>query len=118
MLTLRFLVSGDSQVSLIFSFRMRKKSVSRIVSETCEAIIKVHLDYYNDYTSSSETEEQWKRIAQEFEELWQFPHVVGVRDGKHVVIEAPTRSSTLYHNYKETFSIVLLAICRCRLVWI
>ena len=61
--------------------------------------------------SPLETEEQCKDIAQEYGDLWQFPHVVEATDGKHVVIEAPVRSNTLYHNYKGTFIIVLLAIC-------
>ena len=52
-----------------------------------------------------------KNIAQEFGDLRQFPHVVGAIDRKHVVIEAPAKSDTLYHNYKGTFSIVLLAVC-------
>ena len=90
---------------------MGKKSVSRIVSETSEAIIQVLL---RDYMSPPETEEQWKNIAQEFGDLWQFPHVVGAIDGKHVVIEAPAKSGTLYHNYKGTFSIVLLAVCEAK----
>ena len=38
MLTMQFLTSGDSQVSLPFLFRMGKKNVSRIVSDTSEAI--------------------------------------------------------------------------------
>ena len=78
------------------------------MSETSKAIIQVLLQ---DYMSPPETEEQWKNIAQEFGDLWQFPHVVGAIDGKHVVIEAPAKSGTLYHNYKGTFSIVLLAVC-------
>ena len=32
-------------------------------------------------------------------------------DEKHLVIEASAKSGTLCHNYKETFSIVLLAKC-------
>ena len=38
MLTLRFLVSGDSQRSMSYMFLMGKKTVSRIISETTEAI--------------------------------------------------------------------------------
>ena len=108
MLTMRFLASGDSQVSLSYLFRMGMKSVSRIVSETSEAISQILLQ---DYISPLETEEQWKNIAQEFGDLWQFPHVVETIDGKHVVIEAPTKSGTLYHDYKGTFSIDPLAVC-------
>ena len=108
MLTLRFLASGDSRTSLTYLFRMGKKSVSRIVSDTCEGIAKVLLPVY---MSPPETEVQWRRISQEFQDIWQFPHVVGALDGKHIVIEAPAKTGTLYHNYKGTFSIVLLAIC-------
>ena len=46
MLTMRFLASGDPQISLSYLFRMGKKSVSRIVSETSEAIIQVLLQDY------------------------------------------------------------------------
>ena len=87
---------------------MGKKIVSRIVSETSAAIIQVLLQ---DYMSLPEIEEQWKNIAQEFGDLWQFPHVVGAIERKYVVNKAPAKSDTLYHNYKGTFSIVLLAVC-------
>ena len=41
MLTLRFLAYGDSQISLTYLFRMGKKTVSRIISETSEALYEV-----------------------------------------------------------------------------
>ena len=68
---------------------MRKKIASGIVSETSEAIVQVLLQ---GYMSPPETKEQWKNIAQDFGDLWQFPHVVGAIDGWHVGIEAPAKS--------------------------
>ena len=41
MLTLRFFASGDSQISLTYLFRMGKKTVSRVISETSEALYEV-----------------------------------------------------------------------------
>ena len=37
--------------------------------------------------------------------------MVAAINGRHVVIEAPAKSGTFYHNYKGTFSTVVLAIC-------
>jgi len=37
--TLRFLASGESFTSLMYTFRISKQSISRFVLEVCEAII-------------------------------------------------------------------------------
>ena len=50
-------------------------------------------------------------ISQDFEELWQFPHVIGTIDGRHIRIQAASKNGNLYHNYKVFFSLQLLAIC-------
>lgn len=54
--------------------------------------------------------DEWLAIAEEFERKWNFPHVLGAVDGKHVRIRCPRRSGSLYYNYKHYFSIVMLAV--------
>lgn len=59
---------------------------------------------------SEPTQEKWLEISQRFHERWNFPHVLGAIDGKHVRIRCPNNSGSLFFNYKHYFSIVLLAI--------
>lgn len=51
--------------------------------------------------------EEWVTIANGFQERWQFPHVLGAMDKKHVVLQAPFNSGTEYYNYKHFLSIVM-----------
>lgn len=49
-------------------------------------------------------------VARDFEKLWHFDHCIGALDGKHVTLPQPSNSGSRYINYKNTFSVVLLAI--------
>ena len=85
-----------------------ENQLSGIVSETCEALYQCLKERYLSKPHSSE---DWLQIAESFETIWNMPHVLGSIDGKHIRIECPKLSGTLYHNYKGFFSIVLLAVC-------
>ena len=56
------------------------------------------------------TAEQWQWIASQFQERWQFLHCLGSIDGKHIRMQSPIHSGSDYYNYKQYFSIVLLAV--------
>ena len=107
-LTLRFLASGDDQQSLAFSFRLGRTTVSHILRETCSAIWKALGEIYLKPPSSPD---DWQAISKDFEELWNLPHCVGAIDGKHINMQCPNNSGSLFYNYKGFFSLVLMAVC-------
>lgn len=48
--------------------------------------------------------------ASEFCTKWKFPNCVLAIDGKHVRIRCPEKTGSLFFNYKDYFSIVMLAM--------
>jgi hypothetical protein len=43
--------------------------------------------------------DNWNTIADEFWVKWQFPNCIGALDGKHITIQDPKSSGSLYWNY-------------------
>ena len=87
---------------------MGRNTVSDIVFETSIAIFE---SFKLDYLKAPDCPDDWKNISNQFAEYWDFPHAIGAIDGKHIRIECPRKSGTLYYNYKGFYSIVLLAVC-------
>ena len=106
--TLRHLATGESQQSISFSFPIGRTTVNNIITETCKAIWDVFCPLYLKHPTCPE---ECLHIPNEFETLWNFPNCVGAIDGKHIAIECPRNSGSLFYNYKGFFSMVLLAVC-------
>ena len=108
----RHLVTGDAQVTIAVNYRISPAIVGRTISETCKAIWDELIN--KGYLDHPNSEHDWLKVAQEFEDRWNFPNALGAIDGKHVVMQAPARSGSSFFNYKKTHSIVLMAICNAR----
>ena len=107
MITLRYICTGDSMLSQSFNFRVGLSTISGIIAGTCEILWKVLCPVYVRTPSSAK---EWKRISEKYLEKWNFPHCIGALDGKHVAIERPRNAGSLFYNYKQFHSIVLMAL--------
>ena len=81
-------------------------TVCHIVKHTCSIIWQV----LSPIELKEPDDEDWKRIERKFATRWNSPNCCGALDGKHIVIQSPARSGSLYYNYKGTFSLVLMAL--------
>ena len=80
-MTLRYLASGTSHVTLAGSYRISPTSMSRIIPKTCEALWQALQGI--GFIKMPKNKEEWKRIALEFENKWNVPNCLGAMDGKH-----------------------------------
>ncbi|XP_028147820.1 uncharacterized protein LOC114341224 [Diabrotica virgifera virgifera] len=93
-ITLRFLATGNSYRSLMYEFRVSKSTISKFVPEVCALIYK----RLKDYLKVPNTAADWLNIAEEYQNIWNFPHCLGTMDG------APSSAGSTFFNYKGTHS--------------
>jgi len=86
---------------------MGVSTIRNIIKETCGIL----WDILYPMEMAPPTMEEWRDIAAGFYENSSFPNTVGAVDGKHIRLQCPKKSGTLYYNYKNFFSIILLAVC-------
>lgn len=66
------------------------------------------------------TRRRLELVAKDFLDKWNFPNCCGALDGKHCRIQCPSNSGSLFYNYKQFFSIVLLALvdANCKFIYV
>ncbi|KAK3773806.1 hypothetical protein RRG08_011014 [Elysia crispata] len=87
-------------------FHMSRTSISRHVMATCQVI----WDVLHPLELPTPTAEQWRMIAKRFGDLWDYPFAIGALDGKHIALQNPANSGSMYYNYKGYPSVVLMAL--------
>jgi len=92
------------------AYRLGESTCYEIITSTCEVIYNKLQPVYLALPS----EEDWIKISKEFWNEWQMPNCIGAIDGKHIQIQCPPNSGSIYFNYKKTYSLVLLAVCNSK----
>lgn len=92
---------------IALAYIIGESTASSVIKQTCAVISKVLVPLY----VVPPTSEKWQEIATDLYENWNIPNCIGSFDGKHVTIQAPPNSGSVYFNYKKNFSIVSMAAC-------
>ena len=104
--TLPYVVTGDAHVTIEAAYRISPTNISRIVKETTKVIWNVLND--KGFLNEPNSAQEWKKIKQSFGSKWNLSHCLGAIDGKHIIMQTPAKSGSVFYNYKKSFSIVLL----------
>ena len=85
---------------------MGRPTIHDAINDTCQAL----WDTLGPEVMPPPTQADWERIEEGFRKRWHFPNCIGALDGKHISLQKPPDSGTLFWNYKGYCSLVLLAL--------
>ena len=94
--------------TIAISNRLGHSTVCNIIEDTCDALWCVLAP---EYLRTPSCADDWKKISEGFYRYWNFPNCIGAIDGKHAVMQARPSAGSMYYNYKQTQSIILMAVC-------
>lgn len=84
---------------------MGASTIRDIIKITCEQVWNILQPVY----MANKQEDDWIKIAGEFNSRTKFPNITGAIDGKHIRMILPEQFRSSYFNYKKFFSCVLMA---------
>ncbi|KAL6421162.1 hypothetical protein ACFW04_013965 [Cataglyphis niger] len=74
------------------NFYVSKSTVSKVIRDTC----KIIWDKLSPIYLPRSTMNDFKRYSRDFQELWNMPNYFEAIDGKHIVIQAPYNTGTIF----------------------
>ena len=91
---------------IAYNFRIGVSTARQVILDVCtviwDALASIHMPVPSQV--------EWHTTANDFFSRWNFLNCIGAIDGKHVMIQCPVNSGSLFYNYKSYFSIVLLVV--------
>ncbi|GBO17579.1 hypothetical protein AVEN_10294-1, partial [Araneus ventricosus] len=93
----------EIQTSLSFQFRIAQNTISRIIPAECMAISQV---LQNEFMKVPDCPEEWRKVANDFLGLWNFPMCLGALDAKakQIVLATCCLHNFLRSKYKDLYT--------------
>lgn len=110
MVALRFYATGSFQTVLGDVHRISRPSVSRIINDITDCLVRLSPEYVKIPTQNDSVQ-----IMQGFSDTAGFPNVIGAIDGTHIRIKSLSLDEHLYVNRKKQHSINVHAVCDSKL---
>lgn len=85
LITLRFLASGNMQITVADVVRVSQPTVSRILPKVCMALIA----HFHTFIKMPETDEERAHVARQFFGFRGLPRIIGAIDCTHIKIDSP-----------------------------
>ncbi|KAK5647968.1 hypothetical protein RI129_002860 [Pyrocoelia pectoralis] len=104
-IVLTYLATGVNFKQLGFTFMRGASTIGKIIANTRVAIWTFLQPLYMPVP----TENDWKRIGDRYNLLWNFAHCVGSVDGKHFRVHKFANTGSRNINYNGYFSVQLMA---------
>ncbi|KAL6729983.1 hypothetical protein Aduo_000989 [Ancylostoma duodenale] len=106
---LRYTGHGSSYEALSAEFSCGERTLSAVVDEVTEAIIKVLFE--RAFPTLGRV--HFVSIAHRTQARYNYPRALGFLDVKHVAIKKRAHSGSVYFYYEKFHSIILMACCDC-----
>ena len=110
------LATGKTYMSLQYHWLVGRTTICKLVPQVCCAILD---EFKKGHLCCPTDAEDWKNV-EKFRTRWNVPDAVGAIDLKHIAMKKPNKSRSDYYNYKDFFSLVLLALidAEYRFLWV
>lgn len=101
------LATGDSYRACGLQFGLPKSTTSMITHEFCSILTRKMDEFIKFPYSRAEV----RKAIDEFQNISEFPQVIGAVDGSHIPIKKPKDSPNAYYNRKSFHSVILQGVC-------
>lgn len=101
--------------TISLSYDIGLSTVEIVIKEVCRVLYEV----LGPICLRLPTVQEFQNIADGFMNQLHFPNCIGAIDGRHCRIKKPLNSGSLFWNYQNFFSLVLMACCDAdkRFIW-